>query len=364
MTPTVKVPPSKSISNRVLVMALFEPKTLVNVLKSDDTKVMLSVYDELGVGYEILREDERSFDIRVDSGINVNTAELFMNNAGTATRFMLPLLCTVPGEFVMTGNPRMLQRPIGDLVDALRQLEAEIEYLGQEGFLPLRVFGGELNGSCSVRGDVSSQYLSGLLITQAFVGGFEIEIEGELVSKLYVDLTKAVIDDFKNCETYEVEGDASSASYWWAIGALVSNVPANTLQADYKFLEAKDLLPGEIDCIEFPDSAMTLAVLGAITPGMTVLTGLSNLKYKECDRLKALETEINRVGGKAKAFDDGLEIEGIDPADLVGAKVETYDDHRMAMCMAVLKNHCAEIEILNPECVSKTYPTFFEEFLV
>lgn len=362
MTLTVKVPPSKSISNRVLVMALFEPKTLLNVLKSDDTEVMLSVYDKLGVEYEILREDTKSFDVRVDSGIKVAEAELFMNNAGTATRFMLPLLCTVAGEFVMTGNPRMLQRPIGDLVDALRQLGAKIEYLGQEGFLPLSVNGGLLRGSCSVRGDVSSQYLSGLLITQSFAGGFKIEIEGELVSKPYVDLTKAVIEDFKNCESYEVEGDASSASYWWAIGAIVSNVPDNTLQADYKFLEAKDLLPSEIDCVEFPDSAMTLAVLAAITPGKTVLTGLSNLKYKECDRLQALETEINRVGGKAKAFDDGLEIEGV--TELHGAKVETYDDHRMAMCMAVLKHSCNEIEILDPGCVSKTYPTFFDEFPV
>jgi 3-phosphoshikimate 1-carboxyvinyltransferase len=343
-------------------MALFEPKTLVNVLKSDDTKVMLAAYDMLGVKYEILREDERSFDVRVDSEIQVNEAELFMNNAGTATRFMLPLLCTMTGKFVMTGNPRMLERPIGDLVDALKQLGAEIEYLGQEGFLPLRVTGRALSGSCLIRGDVSSQYLSGLLITQAFVGGFEVEIKGELVSKPYVDLTKAVINDFKASDTYEVEGDASSASYWWAIGAEVTNVPATTLQADYKFLAAKDLLPGKINCVEFPDSAMTLAVLAAITPGFTRLSGLSNLKYKECDRLHALETEINRVGGKAKAFDDGLEIEGV--SELHGAQVETYDDHRMAMCMAVLKYHQPEIQILDPGCVSKTYPTFFDEFPV
>jgi len=367
----VSVPPSKSISNRVLVMGFLNQgeKIIRNVLKSDDTKVMLGVYDELKVDYEILREDARSFDVKVKGGSQVNQADLFMNNAGTATRFMLAALCVTQGEFTMTGNERMLKRPIADLVDALRQLGASIDYLKEDGFLPLKIKGGSLKGKCSVKGDVSSQYFSALIITEAYSKTkFEIEVIGELVSKPYVDLTQKVIQDFNLDGEYEVEGDASSASYWWGRGYLlgqeieVTNIPVDTKQADIKFLEAMKKIPARIDCVEFPDSAMTLAILCSVTQGESLLYGLSNLKYKECDRLKALETEINKLGGKVEAFEDGLKITGIDSSDLHGAKIETYDDHRIAMCMALLQILQPEIEILNPECVSKTYPTFWEEW--
>jgi len=369
----VNVPPSKSISNRVLVMGFLnqEEKVIRNVLKSDDTEVMLGVYDELKVSYEILSEDVRSFDIKVCGGAHVRHADLFMNNAGTATRFMLAALCVTSGEFTMTGNERMLKRPITDLVDALRQLGACIEYLHEEGFLPLKIKGGVLKGKCSIKGDVSSQFFSALIISEAFAdANFEIDVIGDLVSKPYVDLTRKVVQDFKmEGEEYEVEGDASSASYWWGRAYLldekidVTNVPMDTMQADIKFLEAIKKIPAEIDCVEFPDSAMTLAILCSVTKGESLLYGLANLKYKECDRLKALETEINKVGGSVQAFDDGLKITGIDPEDLHGAKIETYDDHRIAMCMALLQMLQPEIEILNPECVNKTYPTFWDEFL-
>jgi len=373
MSKTISVPPSKSISNRVLVMGILNngEKVIRNLLKSDDTKVMLDIYKDLGVEHEILDEDARSLDIWVKGGINIHEAELFMENSGTATRFTLPTLCLCSGSFHMKGSKRMLERPIGDLVDALRQLGAKIEYLGNEGYLPLHVIGQEvLEGKCIIKGDVSSQYFSGLLIANMFGGDFEVELEGELVSKPYVDLTRSVIEKFKLADEYIVEGDASSASYWWGLGFLtgeeyiVENVPVSTKQADIQFLDALKHIPGKIDCTEFPDSAMTLAILCAVTPGESKLTGLGNLKFKECDRLKALSTELKKVGCKARALQDGLKIAGIDRSKLKPAKIKTYKDHRIAMCFALLKYLEPEIEILDPQCVSKTYPTFWEEFPV
>lgn len=355
-----------------------------NVLRSDDTDVMVEVFRNLKCKINLKNESGYGFDVEVDSSeIGVNEAKFFMNNAGTATRFMIPALCITPGAWVVTGNDRMLKRPIKDLVDALLPLGADIEYLAEKGYLPLKITGGNLAGSTKVRGDISSQYLSGLMITNAFLEDqFKIEVEGELVSKPYVDLTESVIKDFKNSQEYKVEGDASSASYFWALGAIdgpitVDNVPLTTKQADIKLLgalaklgakveqttvEPGDLNGIEIDCVEFPDSAMTLAVLCAVAKGKSRLTGLANLKFKECDRLAALETELRKVGVQAMAFDDGLEIVGTDK--LVPAQIETYDDHRMAMCFAVLKYLEPEIEILDPGCVSKTFPTFWDVFPV
>lgn len=386
MKNTYSVPPSKSISNRALVMAFLKRgKSVVkNVLKSDDTDVMVEAYRKLGFDIKIHEVSDSAFDIEVDSSeITVGEAEFFMNNAGTATRFMIPALCVTEGIWTVTGNERMLERPIKDLVDALIPLGANIEYLGEEGYLPLKIVGGSLSGSTKVKGDISSQYLSGLMITNAFLDkNFEVEVEGELVSKPYVDLTESVIRDFMAGDQYQVEGDASSASYFWALGAIdgpvtVDNVPLNTKQADIKLLGALEKLganvddttvsPGklngiEIDCIEFPDSAMTLAVLCAVAKGKSRLTGLHNLKFKECDRLAALETELRKLGVNVMAFDDGLEIVGSEK--LSPAQIETYDDHRMAMCFAVLKYIEPEIEILDPGCVSKTFPTFWYVFPV
>lgn len=381
----VSVPPSKSISNRALVLGLLNPgeKIIKNVLRCDDTIVMLQSLYNLGVEFEILREDERSFDIRIKGGEVDAQVEvgLYLGNAGTAVRFLTPALCNFSGSFVLEGSERMHQRPIGDLVNALRELGASIEYLDLDGFLPIRIIGSSsgLSGSCIVKGDISSQYYSGLLIAQAF-NDFEVKVDGELVSAPYVELTRGVISDFMSSSEYEVEGDASSASYFWALGAIsdldieVTNVPSTTLQADIKFLDAlKELgdfkrgarpMGRDFNCVEYPDSAMTLAMLCGIAEGESVLSGLSNLKFKECDRLKALETEMNKVGCKVEAFDDGLKIVGVSPEDLKAAQIETYDDHRVAMCFALYKYLNPEIEILNPECVSKTYPTFWEEFLV
>ena len=392
----IEVPPSKSISNRALVLSFLSPSShiLKNVLKSDDTRVMLQALFLLGVELEILREDERAFDVKVhgtDNGMNLNCpveTEVYLQNAGTAMRFMTAVLSQCPGNFVLTGNQRMHKRPISDLVKALKQVGAKIVYLDNDGYPPLQILGSKLEGKVKIKGNVSSQYISALKIMNAFrKNPLDIEISGDLVSKPYVDLTDSVIADFKSSEEYEIEGDASSASYFWARGALldkpvqVSNVSAITKQADIQFLQALrdmgvnvsvDLTVsrnelkglGEYDCKEFPDSAMTLTVLAAVADGKTRLTGLSNLKFKECDRLQALESELNKLGCKVKAFADGLEIEGIPRDSLKPAKIETYDDHRMAMCFAVLKLLQPEIEILDPGCVSKTYPTFWEDFQI
>ncbi len=365
----VRVPPSKSISNRALILALQHGGVVRHVLSCDDTDVVIDSFDQLGVQYEILEQSERWFDIKVEKG-PLKSADLFLGNAGTAVRFLLPVLAKSPGDFTMMGVERMLKRPIGDLVDALRHAGARIDYISKEGYLPLGIVGQKLSDKCNVKADVSSQYVSGLMLA-----GFDVEIIGKVVSKPYIEMTRRVIENFG--DEFVVPGDASSATYWWALNYVtdahyeVENVSMDNLQADTQFLQAAAALDdGDglngigYHCRDFPDGAMTLAMLCAVAKGTSRLTGLSTLEYKECDRLQALETELRKVGVEAKAFEDGIEITGVKPSELKPAKIETYNDHRIAMCFAVLKVLQPGIEIMNPECVSKTYPTFWDEFPV
>lgn len=388
----IRIPASKSISNRVLVMAAFNGlgKKIHNILKCEDTEVMFEAYKQLGVEYNVLEETCDSIDIEITAAAAKNLeASFYMNNSGTATRFLIPCLGLINGEFFLDGCERMRERPIHDLVEALKGLGVNIEYLGATGFLPLAIKStGKLTGKTSIKCDLSSQYLSGLLIAQALSNNsFEVEIEGEvLVSKPYIDLTNQVIEEFLKFDEYEVEADYSSASYFAALGILgeqdilIPKMNPNSLQADRKFIQTlidmgaqidfigTDLFCkksnlkslGVINCEDFPDAAMTLAMVASLIQNQkTVLNGLSTLKHKECDRLVALETELKKVGVNAVADDESLTIYGVNPKELVAAKVETYNDHRMAMCFAILQYFNPEIEILNPTCVSKTFPEFW-----
>jgi 3-phosphoshikimate 1-carboxyvinyltransferase len=390
----VNIPASKSISNRVLVLAAFkgEGKIIRNILKSEDTQVMFNAFETLGVKYEILSENDESIDIKILNTVSVNSGEFFMNNSGTSTRFLIPCLALIKGEFRLDGTKRMRERPISDLASALSELGVEIEFLGENGYLPLKMTSkGKLSGTASIKCDLSSQYLSGLMLAQDIAGNsFDIKIIGDkIVSKPYIDLTDEVIREFNNIDSIDIESDYSSASYFVAMGVVgeqklyLDNMNADSLQADKEFIRVLielgadikyikngllcspsklSLLDRNIDCSKFPDSAMTLVIVCAVSANVkTKLYGLSTLKHKECDRLKALHTELAKIGVKTEIDDDSMIIYGVDPVELRPAKIATYDDHRMAMCFAVLKLLQDKIEILNPEVVNKTFPTFWNK---
>jgi 3-phosphoshikimate 1-carboxyvinyltransferase len=389
----ITVPASKSISNRVLVMAMFNQgsKTLKNVLKCEDTEVMLEIYKQVSLDFEIINETRDSLDLNVSGPAKFEEASFYMNNSGTATRFLIPCLGLIKGKFKLDGCDRMRQRPIADLVNAMRDIGVEIKYLEQDGFLPLEIISnGNLKGVAKIKCDISSQYLSGLLIAQSFCNSFEIEVIGEsIVSKGYIDLTKQVIQDFNLNSGYNVESDFSSASYFFALGCLlkdgikVNNLNPNSLQADKDFLKALTEMGAKIvwsensvtvsceklnpildyDCENFPDAAMTLAILCAFADGDSKLTGLSTLKFKESDRLSAIQTELAKLGVSSEIDEESITIHGFGTKfNFITAKIETYNDHRIAMCFSLFRFFNPEIEILNPECTAKTYPNYWEDF--
>lgn len=374
----ITVPGSKSITNRALLAsALANGKSkLINPLESDDTKVMRRALPAL------LKKPSRP---------------IFCGNSGTTLRFLAAVLATKPYASILTGDSRMQERPIKDLADELRQLGASVKFLKKNGFPPVRVQGPMLGGSCKVKGNVSSQFLSGLLLAAPLAQNpVTIKVQGNLVSKPYLDMTVDIMEHFGirvkrsgykkffvkapqqyRAKRFEIEGDASSASYFWAISALtgepieIINIPKNSKQADviprksgiYKHLtNSYNLQPTtyNLNCRDFPDSSMTLAMLAAFRNGKTVLTGLANLRVKECDRLHALAVELRKIGACVKERRDGLEITG-NPEKLKSAKIKTYNDHRMAMCFGVAQFFIPDIKIENPSCVKKTYPNFWKD---
>jgi 3-phosphoshikimate 1-carboxyvinyltransferase len=284
------------------------------------------------------------------------------------------------------GNSRMSQRPIKDLLKGLRDLGVKVESTNKNGCPPIKNQGnGVRGGRVEISGKISSQFISAIMMIAPFASeDVEIVIIDELVSKPYIDMTIKVMEDFgisvknrdyerflikagqkyKGCD-YLVEGDASSASYFFALEQLhdvkldIQNINKDSLQADMGFLDVE--VGGEIDLNHMPDAAMTVAIMAAFHKGQTRLVNIANLRVKETDRIKALVTELNKVGCDARELDDGIEING-DPSKLHGEVViETYDDHRMAMCFAVLASKIPNIQILDPDCTSKTYPLFFED---
>lgn len=417
----VRLPGSKSISNRMLLLAaLAEGDTRVKgLLDSDDTQVMLESLTRLGVTWQ--RQDAGD-DYLVHGvggaqppGFPVKRADLFLGNAGTAFRSLTAATALAGGHYTLHGVPRMHERPIGDLVNALRQLGAQITYLGNEGFPPLAMAPATLAAvsEASVKGNVSSQYLTGLLLSAPLLGrDVTIRVEGELISKPYVEITLNLMRRFgvevvrdgwqsftvpasvyRSPGEIEVEGDASSASYFLAAGALghgpvrVEGVGRNSIQGDVRFAEALARMGVEIgfgrdattswiesrlacgsklqaldlDCNHIPDAAMTLAVLALFADGTTTLRNIASWRVKETDRIAAMATELRKVGATVEEGADFIRV--TPPTKLIAdAVIDTYDDHRMAMCFSLVSLGGVPIRINDPKCVAKTFPGYFAEF--
>jgi 3-phosphoshikimate 1-carboxyvinyltransferase len=408
---TVRLPGSKSISNRVLLLAALAHGTteVRDLLHSDDTERMLEALHTLGIKVEAL--GGHAYRVTGCGGdIPVKNASLFLGNAGTAFRPLTAALALAGGHYVLSGVPRMHERPIGDLVDALRQLGANIRYQGNDGFPPLEISPAMLAGEMlQVRGDVSSQFLTGLLMALPLTGRtVSIEVVGELISKPYIEITLAMMARFgvkverqgwqrfvvfggqryQSPGTIYVEGDASSASYFLAAGAIgggsvrVEGVGRNSVQGDVRFAEALEQMGARIvlgdnwmearapqagklkaidlDCNHIPDAAMTLAVAALFAEGCTTLRNIASWRVKETDRITAMATELRKLGATVEEGADYIRI--TPPAPFKHAAIDTYDDHRMAMCFSLAAFGNAGVRINDPQCVAKTFPGYFNMF--
>jgi len=408
-TGTVRLPGSKSISNRVLLLAaLAEGETEVrDLLASDDTERMLEALQALGVGVTHLGGEHWTI-AGCGGRFPVKAAELFLGNAGTAFRPLTAALALAGGDYVLKGVARMHERPIGDLVDGLRQLGADVTYLGNDGYPPLQLKPATIRpgGVVKVRGDVSSQFLTGLLMALPLTGEtVAVEVVGELISKPYIEITLATMARFgvvverdgwqrftvragsryQSPGTVYVEGDASSASYFLALGAIgggpvrVEGVGADSIQGDVKFAEALaqmgaiietgpnwmaarapqgGLVAVDLDCNHIPDAAMTLATAALFAKGTTTLRNIASWRVKETDRIAAMATELRKLGAQVE---EGADYIRVTPAPLKPAAIDTYDDHRMAMCFS-LAAFATPLRINDPKCVGKTFPDYFERF--
>ena len=412
----VRLPGSKSISNRVLLLAaLSNGRTEVrDLLHSDDTERMLDALRTLGVKVDALGNN--AYGITGCGGIfPVKEANLFLGNAGTAFRPLTAALALAGGHYVLSGVQRMHERPIGDLVDALRQLGADIRYQANEGFPPLEIVPATLAGDMlQVRGDVSSQFLTGLLMALPLMGRtVSIEVVGELISKPYIEITLAMMERFGvkverqewqrfvvfGGQRYQspgiiyVEGDASSASYFLAAGAIgggpirVEGVGTNSVQGDVRFSDALQQMGArvtlgdnwmeasapangklkavELDCNHIPDAAMTLAVAALFADGTTILRNIASWRIKETDRIAAMAIELRKVGATVEEGSDYIRI--TPPASRSSihnpqSGIDTYDDHRMAMCFSLAAFGGAGVRINDPQCVAKTFPDYFAMF--
>ncbi|HUP93687.1 MAG TPA: 3-phosphoshikimate 1-carboxyvinyltransferase, partial [Burkholderiales bacterium] len=407
-------------SNRMLLLAaLAEGETILrDVLDSDDTRYMLDALRALGVVCN--SEGERTVRVRGTAGrLPVSQADLFLGNAGTAFRPLTAVLAVIGGEYRLSGVPRMHERPIGDLVDALRSIGARIDYLGEAGFPPLQVHLGkpELNQTVKVRGSVSSQFLTGLLIALPLARrACTIEIVDELVSKPYVEITINTLrrfgvaiersdwtrftvpqsEGYKSPGEIHVEGDASSASYFLAAGAIsglsgggpvrVEGVGRASIQGDIQFADVLERMGARIvmgenwieagatpemaargklraldaDLNAIPDAAMTAAVAAMFADGTSTLRNIGSWRVKETDRIAAMATELRKLGGTIEEGADYLKItppaSGLTPR----ASIDTYDDHRIAMCFSLAALGGVQVRINDPECVRKTFPEYFE----
>ncbi|MEQ1590370.1 MAG: bifunctional 3-phosphoshikimate 1-carboxyvinyltransferase/cytidylate kinase [Gallionella sp.] len=412
---TIALPGSKSISNRVLLLAaLADGVTEVrDVLFSDDTERMLDALRTLGVSVESLGGN--AYRITGCGGnFPVKEAKLFLGNAGTAFRPLTAALAFAGGGYELSGVQRMHERPIGDLVDALRQLGADITYLGNEGFPPLQISPAKLAGNTAqVRGDVSSQFLTGLLMALPLLNRtVKVEVVGELISKPYIEITLAMMERFgvivarsdesrfavgagshyTSPEQIYVEGDASSASYFLAAGAIggtvrVIGVGEDSVQGDVRFIDALEQMGAsveryghsmsasppasgklkaiDLDCNHIPDAAMTLAVAALFAEGTTTLRNIASWRVKETDRIAAMANELRKVGATVEEGADYIRITPPTPQSLIlnpQSGIDTYDDHRMAMCFSLAAFGAQGIRINDPDCVAKTFPDYFAAF--
>ena len=404
---THTVPGSKSYTNRALIIAALAhgSSTLLGTLESDDTRVAREALVSLGVPIE-----QTDLTICVDGQqghLHDPGQSLYLGNSGTSTRFFTAMLTLAGFPCTITGNARMQQRPIGDLLAALQHLGAEVASVHDNGCPPVRVGSQALiGGSAPISGAMSSQFLSALLMVAPYARrDVVLEVEGTLVSVPYVDMTLDIMASFgvrvhndnyerfvisgRQCyegREYQIEGDASSATYFWGMAALlgqkmaIRNIPPSSAQADLKFLQVLEhmgctvsrndglavsgpgvLRPlGTIDLNDLPDAAMAVAVLAAFCRGETRISNVANLRVKETDRLHALATELQKMGVAVEEFPDGLGIDG-NPETFHGAEIATYDDHRMAMCFGMAGVRLSGLRIQEPACVSKTYPGFWQD---
>ena len=420
---SIVLPGSKSISNRALLLAALSTgtTTLKNLLDADDTRVMRNALRQLG-----LSVTDKADKVCVVEGCGgkfpVRDADLFMGNAGTAIRPLTAALAMQGGQYRLSGVARMHERPIRDLVDGLRQVGAKIEYELQEGYPPIKILAADIQikDVVKVRGDVSSQFLTALLMALPLVANEPVRIEviGELISRPYIDITLKLMARFgvhvacpdaqsfvipaktseavyKSPEQLSVEGDASSASYFLALGAIgsgpvrVLGVGNQSIQGDVAFADALALMganifAGEdwievagvknangklngitIDCTEIPDAAMTLAVAALFAEGPTRLNSIASWRVKETDRIAAMAKELKKLGAIVEEGADYIVVQA--PASLSDWRspsegIDTYDDHRMAMCFSLAAFGPKTLKINDPNCVAKTFPTYFAEF--
>ena len=416
---TVKLPGSKSISNRILLLAgLAQGETWIrDLLESDDTRVMLEALRRLGV--RCTEEGDRSVRLQGAGGpFQVKQAELFLGNAGTAFRPLTAVLALCRGEYRLSGVPRMHERPIGDLVDALSQLGADIEYLGRKGYPPLAVHAAAIGAGdrVRIRGNVSSQFLTGLLIALPLTGARSVvEVDGDLISKPYVEITLSTLRRFgveierdgwtlfvvpagtryTSPGEIHIEGDASSASYFLAAGAIsgltgggpvrVEGVGRDSIQGDIRFAETLQRMgasiamganwieagaaPGaasggklkaiDADFNHIPDAAMTAAIAALFADGTSTLRNIGSWRVKETDRIAAMAAELRKLGAQVEEGPDYLRI--TPPASRLRpqAVIDTYDDHRMAMAFSLAALAGVPVRINDPGCVAKTFPEYF-----
>ncbi len=413
---TVRLPGSKSISNRTLLLAALSEgtTTIHDLLASDDTLVMLGALHALGIGWE--QVDERTHIVHGAGGTLPNhEADLFMGNAGTAIRPLTAALAVIGGDYTLHGVSRMHERPIGDLVDALNEVGAQIEYTGNPGYPPLRIRRGHLHANrMAVRGNVSSQFLTALLMAAPLMAkdhAVTIDVVGELISKPYIEITLNLMRRFgvsvdqagwasftvqpgqryQSPGTIHVEGDASSASYFLAAGAIaggpvrVEGVGKDSIQGDVRFADALERMGAivtrgdnwiearangplkaiDADFNHIPDAAMTIAVAALYADGPSTLRNIASWRVKETDRLAAMATELRKVGATVEEGEDYIRV--TPPEELQPATIDTYDDHRMAMCfsLASLDGQARRgnaMRINDPKCVAKTFPDYFETF--
>ncbi len=424
---TVSLPGSKSISNRVLLLAALSQgtTTIHDLLDSDDTRVMLAGLKQLGctITPDAVTPSQPIAVTGIGGRLPAGTAAtLFLGNAGTAMRPLTAALALLGGNFEMTGVPRMYERPIGDLVDALRQLGCQIDYLKDAGFPPLKIgqpdFGCWSDAPIQVRGDVSSQFLTALLMALPLLAtdkAITIEVVGELISKPYIHITLELLARFgiqvrneswqrfvipagsryQSPGAIHVEADASSASYFIALGALAAATPGqpgvrilgvgkDSIQGDIRFVEAAQAMGAQVesgpnwlqvgrgawplkaidlDCNHIPDAAMTLGVMALYAQGTTTLRNIASWRVKETDRIAAMACELRKLGATVEEGADYIRI--TPPASAAGwkaASIHTYDDHRVAMCFALAAFNPAglPVRIEDPQCVGKTFPDFFE----
>lgn len=405
----VFLPGSKSLSNRALLIAALANGVtkITNLLVSDDIKHMLKALTNLGIEYTLSDCGTECTVVGNNGFFNVKKPlELYLGNAGTAMRPLCAVLAASEGEFILTGELRMKERPIGHLVNALTQLNADIEYLENQDYPPVKIKGKTLTGgTVSIDGSISSQFLTSiLLIAPLLKTDTNIEIEGELVSKPYIDITLNIMSRFgvevqnndyqsftvkgnqsyQSVEKYMVEGDASSASYFLAAGAIkggkitVHGVGRLSVQGDKHFADVLEKMGAEVtwgdesitvvgkaltavdmDMNHIPDAAMTIATTALFAKGTTTIRNIYNWRVKETDRLTAMATELRKLGAGVIEGEDYISI--TPPESLKHAEIDTYNDHRVAMCFSLVALSDTPVTINDPKCTAKTFPDYFDK---